>query len=188
MAVIDTFNAIKSILNQEKIHDCIQAMLTIEEISRQATMRKVHIASVGANSFSIKYDKCGFPGQSLFALHDSMHRACDAIAFCEVEAKPYILCFELKSSEPTRHDVTQQFRNAHCFLDYLDTLIKNYCNCDPITQWERRYFVFHNQAATPMTKRTTTDSYDNTSPEKAMFIATHTGATTYVRKLLGKPL
>jgi len=94
---------------------------------------------------------------------------------------------ELKSSEPTRHDVAEQFRNAHCFLDYLNALLENYCAGASIRQWPRRYFVFHNQGAIPLTKRPSRDVVGNTSPESALFVPVHTGKSIYLRQLLNKP-
>ena len=39
-----------------------------------------------------------------------------------------------------------------------------------------------------LAKRTSREVHNNTSPEAALFIPTHTGAKNYVRQLLGKPL
>ena len=183
-----TFEAIKSLLHSHKLQKCSNGTLSIREKDSKATLRSVHIDGIGTSAFSITYDECKFPGDALFAPHDSLHRACDAIAFCEVEGEPFIMCIELKSSPPTRHEVAQQFRSAHCFLDYLNALLINYCKCGPIHQWPRRYFVFHDQGATPLTKRTSRETHNNTSPETALFIPTHTGAKTYVRQLLDKPV
>ena len=187
MAVSDTLEAIKSLVNSHKLHLCTGGTLRIKELDKKATLRLVHVDSVGISAFSIQYDECKFPGETLFAPHPSLHRACDAIAFCEVGGEPFIMCFELKSSEPSRHEVAEQFRSAHCFLDYLGTLLENYCSCDPIRDWPRRYFVFHNQHATPLAKRTSRDEYDNTSPDRPLFIPIQTGGRQYMRQLLGKP-
>ena len=184
----DTFNAIKALIQSGKIKACENATLTVEESHRQATLKAIHIVSVGASAFSIKLDECGFPGQTVFNPHPTLHRACDALAFCEVDGEPYIICCELKSSEPTRHDVAEQFRSAHCFIAYLDILLAEYCRCPPIGAWPRRYFVFHSGQATPLYKRTSNDSFNNTTPETALFIPVNTGHKTYVRQLLGKPL
>lgn len=184
----DTFKAIQALLNPRKIQTVTQAVLKVEEKNKSATMRLIEVAGVGASAFSVKYDECGFPGQTLFAPHAEMHRGCDSIAFCELEGKPYILCFELKSSEPTRHEVAKQFRSASVFLEYLDTLLKTYCKSASIESWPRYYFVFHNQAATPLGKRTSRDDSDNITPGQARFIAKTTGAKIYLRELLGKPL
>ncbi len=192
MPLQEIFDSIQALLNTQKVQLCANATLSIQENGKQATMRQVSIVSVGASAFALKYDACGFPGQNLFAAHPSMHRACDSIAFCEVDNEPFILCCELKSSEPSRHDVAEQFRSAHCFLAYLDTLLQQYPDKDgkyhSISNWKRRYFVFHNQGAAPVSKRPSTDDRDNTSPETALLIPTHTGAKQYVRQLLGKPL
>lgn len=187
MSVADTLEAIKSLLHQHKIQACDDGTLNIKELDKKATLRLVKIDAVGPSAFSIQYDTCKFPGDGLFAPCHALHRACDAVAFCVIEGKPFIMCFELKSSEPARHDVAEQFRNAHCFLDYLGSLLENYCHCDPIRDWPRRYFVFHNQVATPLAKRTSREEYDNTTPERALFIPTQTGRQLYLRQLLGKP-
>lgn len=188
MAIADTFKAIQSLLQPTKIAPCINASIRIEEKAKQATMKLVEIVSVGTSAFSIKYDTCGFPGTALFGNQYNLHRGCDSVAFCEVDNEPYILCMELKSSEPTRADVTEQFNSAHCFLDYLDTLITHYHKADSIKGWPRRYFVFHNQGATPLRKTGSRETFDNIAPHSAKFIPTQSGEKIYARKLLGKPV
>jgi len=188
MPITQTFLAIKSLVQSGKLKECKDAVLTIEEKGKQATLKSVHIVSVGASAFSIKLDECGFPGQSVFNPHDSLHRACDAVAFCEVDGEPFILCFELKSSEPTRHDVAEQFRSAHCFLAYLDILLEQYCNCGSIKEWPRRYFVFHNGPTPPLRKRPTFENPSNLTPETAQFLPVANGHRSYVRQLLGRPI
>ncbi len=187
MAITQTLGMIKSLIHSHKFYSSTGGTLSVEEKGRQATLKAVHIVSVGSSAFAIKYDECGFPGTALFAAHDSLHRACDSVAFCEVDGEPFILCIELKSSEPTRHAVAQQFRNAHCFLDYLDSLLRNYCEKKSISTWPRRYFVFHNQGHTPLAKHPSRVVPSNTSPDNPLFIPIQTGEKIYLRKLLSKP-
>lgn len=170
-----TFEAIRSLIRAEKLALCTDATLRIEEHGKHATLKLVKIVSIGASAFSIKLDECGFPGNAVFNTHNSLHRACDAVAFCEVKSKPYILCCELKSSEPTRRDVTEQFKSAHCFLEYLNTLLQEYCECEPISLWPRRYFVFHGGDAMPLAKEPSRKVVDNTRPEAALFIPVENG-------------
>jgi hypothetical protein len=188
MAVADTLEAIKSLLHSHKVQSCAGGSLNIKEADRKASLRLVRLDAVGPSAFAIQYDNCKFPGEELFVAAHALHRACDAVAFCVVDGRPFIMCFELKSSEPDRTEVAEQFRNAHCFLDYLGSLLENYCKCDPIKVWPRRYFVFHNQVATPLSKSPSRQEYDNDMPESALFIPVHTGKQIYMRQLLGKPL
>lgn len=188
MSFTDTFKAIKSLIQSGKVTLPNNATISIQEKGKQATLKSVHIVSVGASAFSIKLDECGFPGHAVFNIHPSLHRACDAIAFCEVDGSPYILCCELKSSEPSRSEVAEQFRSAHCFLAYLDVLLGQYFKCELTKTWPRRYFVFHSGQAIPLSKRPSFDSHDNTTPETARFLAVNNGHTAYVRQLLGRPL
>lgn len=188
MTYRETFQAIKKLIQSKKISKCYHATLSIEEKKKSANLKKVLIVSVGASAFSIKFDECGFPGTAMFADHPTLHRACDSLAFCEVEGQPYILFCELKSSEPTRHEVSQQFRSAHCFISYLNVLLKEYCDCQAIEAWPRRYFVFHGEPATPLSKRPFVDTFNNDVPDRPLFIPVQSGHKTYIRQLLGKPL
>lgn len=186
MVAAVTFQAIQSLFHAHKLEKCKGGTLRVREADKKATLQSINIDSVGASAFFIQYDECKFPGAWSFAPHESLHRACDAIAFCEVDGNPYIMCIELKSTEPDRTEVAQQLRSAHCFLDYLTSIIEAYFKCDSIRHWPRRYFVFHDQGATPLFKGVSRDEYNNTSPESALFISTHTNAKILVRKLLGK--
>ena len=188
MATADTFLAIQELIQPHKIQPCVDSTISVRELDRRATLKAVNIVSVGAAAFAVKYDESGFPGRVLFGDKHNLHRGCDSVAFCEVDNEPYILCMELKSSEPTRADVTEQFNSAHCFLDYLDTLITHYRKADSIKDWPRRYFVFHNQGATPLRKTGSRETFDNIAPHSAKFIPTQSGEKIYARKLLGKPI
>jgi hypothetical protein len=185
MSNSDVISAIQKLLNPTQVLPLRDSKIVIEEDGKQARLRKVEIV-IGGNAFSIKYDKCGFPGHTLFAKHDHLHKACDAIAFCEVDEKPYILCCELKSSAPTRREAVQQFLNAHCFLDYLDVLLRRYCNSQSIKGWERRYFVFHGSPE-PLSKPPLKPNA-NCSPDAARFLQVTSSAPLYARQLLGKAL
>lgn len=186
MAVADTLEAIKSLFHTHKIQPCVGGSLNFKEADKRATLRLVKLDAVGPSAFAIQYDNCKFPGEELFAPVHALHRACDAVAFCVVDGKPFIMCIELKSSERERKEVAEQFRNAHCFLDYLGSLLEHYCKSDPIRDWPRRYFVFHNQVATPLAKRASREEYDNDTPERALFIPVQSGKQIYIRQILGK--
>jgi hypothetical protein len=191
MQVQATLEAIRALLNPKRVAACNDSTLTIKESDKGAALRRVDIVSVGASAFSLEYDKCQFPGVLVFGAHPSLHRACDAIAFCEVDNEPYIFCCELKSTEPKLEEVAEQLRNAECFLTYLDALLQRYPDkyqkTHTITNWPRRYFVFHNQGYAPVPKRSSRDLPDNDAPHKAMFIP-YDGTSIKARKLLGKPL
>ncbi len=169
---------------------CVQgedSTLTVTESHKQASLKSINIVSVGQNAFALKFDACGFPGSNVFNVPHPMHRACDAVAFCVVGDEPYILCCELKSSEPSRHEATEQFRSAHCFLNYLDSLLMTY-NGQTIAHWPRRYFVFHDAAKNPLNKAPLIEMPENDAPERAQILPVQNGEKIYLRKLIGKPL
>lgn len=174
-----------SIFNSEKCIQIESSTISILEPGRQASLKKVDIVSVGQNALAIKFDQCGFPGQKTFVSSHEMHRACDAIAFCCVNGNPFILCIELKSSEPNRDDVSRQFRSAHCLLDYIDSLLRTYHE-STIENWPRRYFLFHNQGRVPLTKSPLFESQSlvNDTPEKAHLWPVQNGERIYLRQLL----
>jgi hypothetical protein len=188
MPIADTLKAIRELVRSDRVIASSHATLQIVEKGKQATLKSVNIVSVGADAFSIKYDECGFPSRKLFSDSFPLHRGCDSIAFCVVDAKPYVLCVELKSTAPTRHEVAEQFQSADCFLKYLDYLLLGYCKCESIATWERRYFVFHGDKRTPLKKEPLVELQDNTQPNLARFLAVSSGEKVYARKLLGKEL
>jgi hypothetical protein len=188
MHVLDALQGIRRLIRTDRVHSSNNATLTVTETAKQARLKAVNIVSVGAEAFSIKYDECGFPSKALFSDEYPLHRGCDSVGFCIVDGKPFVLCIELKSSEPTRSGVAEQFRSVEHFLRFLDSLLTTHCRCDSIAQWERRYFVFHNEQKTPLAKEPMRDFADNSSPENPRFIAVANGERIYARKLLGRPL
>jgi len=162
--------------------------ITITEAHKQATLKSVSLVSVGSHAIGIKFDLCGFPGGKVFLTGHELHRACDAIIFCQFHGEGYVLCCELKSSEPTFHEAASQFRSAHCFTDYVDTILENYHHLS-IHTWKRRYFLFHDAGKTPLKIPPLVDHPPvNDHPDKALFVPVQNGQNIYLRKLLGKPL
>lgn len=185
--MLATLDAIKSLLNSEKIVIVSDSTIKITEPGREASLKHINIVSAGKDAIVLKFDHCGFPGSKIFTQTHDIHKACDAIAFCLVEGNPYILCIELKSSEPNQNEVTRQFNSSQCFLDFLNSILKRYENLS-IESWSRRYFLFHDQNKTPLRKEAIISASDNDAPERAKFIPVQSGEKIYLRKLLGKPL
>lgn len=182
-----TLQALQNILNPEKCIVVENSTLSVIETGKEASLKSIHIVSVGQNALALKFDQCGFPGQKVFIAQHEMHRACDAVTFCLVGGEPFILCIELKSSEPSRSDISSQFRSAHCFLDFLNSLLGTYDGLS-IADWPRRYFLFHDQGKSPLAKAPLFEEVDNDTPEKALFLPVKNGESMYLRKLLRKPL
>lgn len=174
-----------SILKQEKCILASDSVITIAETGKEATLKKVQIISAGQNAFAVKFDQCGFPGQKVFVDQHDMHSACDAIIFCLLDTEPFILCCELKSSEPKKGEITKQFKSAQCFLDYLDSLLSTYHNLS-IKDWSRRYFLFHDRKSIPLRKSVLVNQLICDSPEKADFLPVDNCEKIYLRKLLNK--
>lgn len=161
--------------------------LVIEEKDRAATLRRVNLA-VGAKTIAIKFDQCNFPGTDSFPNAYPFLRHCDSIVFSAIDSKIYILFIELKSSIPERKDVSEQLLSARCFIDYLNSVLVNYCKGGSIRGWEMRFFVFHGEKLT-VNKRPAREVYSgNVDPAKAAFIPVHEDQTHYIRKLVGRPL
>lgn len=176
---------ILGILKQEKCILVSDSSITIVETGREATLKKVQIVSVGQDAFAVRFDQCGFPGQKIFVDQHDMHSACDSIIFCVLDNEPFILCCELKSSEPNKSDVIKQFKSAQCFLDYLDSLLRTYHNSS-IKDWGRRYFLFYDRKSMPLRKSVLVEQRICDSPEKADFLPVENCEKIYIRKLLNK--
>ncbi len=171
--------------NPQKCIQSAHASIMITETHRHASLKSVRIVCTGTQALALKFDKCGFPGDKVFIVQHEMHRACDAIIFCQFKGEGYILCCELKSSEPKCHEAEVQLRSAHCFIDYLDSILQH-CHNLSLQDWNRRYFLFHdigNAGKSPLIE----PKPINDCPERAMFYPVQNGESIYLRKLLGKP-
>jgi len=188
MLIASVLGNIKALLQSAKIVEARDGAILISESSRTARLRGVCIDSVGSTAFAIRFDQCGFPGNKLFADHATMHRACDAIVFCSLGETAYILCCELKSSLPDRKEARDQFFSAACFLDCLECILSQYSQGNSIKTWKRRYFVFHDQGATPMQKRTSVKTKINDLPETAEMRATQDNGKFYLRALVNEAI
>jgi hypothetical protein len=187
MSVQAVFGKLQQLFNPEKTIVSQDATITVTETGKQASLKSLNIVSVGQDAFALKLDECGFPGQKMFIAQHEMHRACDAVLFCMVAGAPFILCIELKSSAPTRHEVVSQFQSAHCLLDFINSLLGNYHGCD-ISNWPRRYFLFHDQGRTRSAiKQPMRVSMENNTPETALFWPVKNNESLFLRKLVGKP-
>ncbi len=178
---------LQEIINTEKCIAVDGGVIAIIEPGKQASLKQVNIVSIGKNALAIKLDECGFPGQKLFSAQHPMHRACDAVLFCMVDGNPFILCFELKSSEPSRSEICSQFQSAHCLLDFLNSILNTYHGMD-IRDWPRRYFLFHDQGKNRREKPPLHEHKENDMPDKALFLPVDNNEKIYLRKLLGKPV
>lgn len=183
----DVLVAVQNLLNSEKCIFPLDSAISIVETGKQATLKSISLVSTGQHALALKLDECGFPGQKVFIEKHEMHRACDAIVFCLVEQEPYILCLEMKSTEPNRVDAAKQFKSAVCFLDYLDSLLRTFHGLS-LDGWSRRYFLFHNQGKNRLAKPPLLEKNlaANDAPEKALFWPVKNGERMYLRKLVGK--
>lgn len=174
-------------LNPDKCIHPNDSAITLNESHRQATLKSLRLVGTGHQALAVKFDLCGFPGEKVFAIGQPMHRACDAIVFCQFDGEGYILCCELKSSEPTRHDAEAQLNSAHCFTDYIDSILRRY-HALSVQDWKRRYFLFHDAGKMPLSKSSLKgDAPINDRPDRALLMPVQNGQSLYLRKLLGRP-
>jgi hypothetical protein len=182
-----TLQKLQEILNSVKYTTVKEGRISIYEKGKQASLKCIHIDSLGANALALKLDECQFPGEHLFIPNHGIRKACDAVIFCIIDDKPFILCIELKSSEPHRNDITAQFQSAHCLLDFLNSVLITYHQTN-IEKWDRRYFLFHGQGKTPLAKERLVEKEHNGNnmPETALYWPMENEQKIYARKLLGK--
>lgn len=97
--------ALSRLFEPQRLHEVNGGCAMITEDARQATLRRLDIVGVGADAVALRFDKAGHA--TPFTSDKPIRRACDAILFCRFRDQGYILCFDLKSSEPSRDDYVQ---------------------------------------------------------------------------------
>ena len=114
------------------------------------------------------------------------NKQCDYIILNENNGQKIALFIELKSKDINDVDVQNQspkkksdgeysdyvlqLRSSSCLLDYLDSVLSAFCQCNNIRQDYKRYFtVLHNKVIPPIQSSVQPmRPVPNTSPEKAL--------------------
>lgn len=175
---------IGQLFDPKRLHPINGGSVTVKESGKQATLKELKIVGVGANAVALCFDKAGHG--TPFADGQKVRRACDAILFCRFGDEGYILCFELKSGEPSPEEYAVQLLSGQCFVDYVVSIIKHFHNFD-CTKWHRRFFVFHDKKNS-ISKDTGKPRYSNQSPLSPRIYSVNNGEKIYLRKLLGQAL
>jgi hypothetical protein len=168
MTHLAVFDEIKKIVRSTKFNCPTDNCIQLEEQSVQATLRKLLIKGVGDSAFALKYDESGFPSKGFFVdSHATLHKGCDAIVFCELDGKPYILFCELKSSEPNDGKVKHQLLAANCFIECLSVILVEHCKKPAFSDWGKRFIVFRGRNSlekTPTRTHVTTKGLTHQEP------------------------
>lgn len=184
----EVLNTLGGLFDPSRLHTVEGGRVIVEEHGKQASLKKIQIAGVGAQAVALCFDKAGH--HTPFANGQSCRRACDAILFCALENEGFILCFDLKSGTPSQGDFAQ-LQSAHCFVDYILSILWHFHKVD-CRKWQRRYFVFHDAGAGSMAKepdrpRQHYDHPDHPWRSPRIYPIQNNGSV-YLRKLLGCPL
>jgi len=175
---------LRGLFDPTRLHIVQGGRVTVEEHGKQATLKKIHIDSVGAQAVALCFDKTGH--NTPFANGQTCRRACDAILFCALKGEGFILCFDLKSGTPSKDDY-DQLKSAHCFVDYILSILRNFHGVD-CCHWQRRYFIFHDAGAGSMAKTSDRLQRHNDYPDRPWINPIQNNGSVYLRKLVGRPL
>ncbi|MDD5717298.1 MAG: hypothetical protein PHW64_05790 [Sulfuricurvum sp.] len=181
MTIID---ALKSIIKDEAIiaDGNMHSHACIEEKDVSAKLKKLTISDLGQGHLVIGLDggRIMICDRKEFALMSPIfritkdcdhNRACDALL---IKEKPGGRCeiayIDLKSDSPTGY--SGQFKSSKCFINYIESLIKTFCDIDIKIEREK-YVLFHTDStnSTPSigkktTRPTPNDKNSATSPMK----------------------
>lgn len=175
---------LSQLFEPNRLHPKNGGCIIVEESGKQATLKKLQIDGVGADAVGLRFDKAGH--NTPFANGHGVRRACDAILFCRLENDGFILCFDLKSGEPSHEDYSAQLTSAQCFVDYTVSILRHFHGLD-CTHWQKRFFVFHDASKGSIRKESGKFQRVNDTPERPWIYPVGNGERIYLRKLLGRP-
>ena len=172
------------LFGRNRLHLVKDGCVIIEENGKQASLKKMQIDGVGTTAVALCFDKAGH--NTPFSDWHSVRKACDAILFCRLENDGYILCFDLKSGQPSKKDYIDQLKSAQCFVDYTVSILQNFHQLD-CRHWQRRFFVFHDASKSSIRKESGKLPLLNNNPNQPWIYPVSNGERIYLRKLLGRP-
>ncbi len=183
----DPLQIINSLLNSEKRHLIENSNVIVKESAKDSDLKKVTITGVNDDAVALDFDKMGHTGRHVFnTQHKKVHKACDAMIFCKLENKYFVLFCELKTSlSDARKDITQ-LRSSYCWLKYLQAILEEFENLS-IANWERRYVTFHHTNFIPKHLTLNKPSRKH-SPSSPLILKVENNEEIPLRKLLQEPL
>jgi len=178
--------AINQIINSDKRYEIKGSSILIKETDKSATLKKVEITGVDLNTVAFEFDKSGHTGKAFNITHKKVHKACDAIIFCQLDDEYFILFCELKTSVPSDGKHVVQLRSGLCWVQYLRAILNEFEGID-MSHWQYRYIVFHKNQYLPKTL-TSIAPIANQQPRTPLLCQVDDGEKVSLRKLLQQPL
>jgi len=178
--------AINQIINSDKRYEIKGSSILIKETDKSATLKKVEITGVDLNTVAFEFDKSGHTGKAFNITHKKVHKACDAIIFCQLDEDYFVVFCELKTSVPSDEKHIIQLTSGMCWVQYLQAILNEFEGID-MSNWQYRYVVFHKNQYIPKTS-TNIVPIANQKPNAPLLCQVDNGERVPLRKLLQQPL
>ena len=157
----------------------ISGEITLSENRDNATLTTVIVQNLSQEYFALKPDRSGF--QIFKSGYGS--KQCDYILLTEFEGNKVAVFVELKSSadetdavhqapqiksDGKYEDYVTQLTGSNCLLDFLHSVLVNFCQCSALNTYKRYFVVLHNLEYSPICSPVPlTRPVPNTEPENA---------------------
>ena len=168
----------------------------LNESGGDASLNNILVTKVSPVFFALKPDKCGF--QIFSSGYGS--KQCDYILLSEFRGTKVAVFVELKSSVPLEdacgaiptpdengnyEDYVTQLTSSSCLLDFLNSVLSNFCKCNELSTYMRYYTVLHNTDVPPIGEEISlTRPESNDSPQKAYIRKTDNNETMTLGHLI----
>ena len=117
----------------------------LKESSSSAKLKEIEIRNVPKNSILIDLDNINMGNYLKMVLNSSLgiFECCDYAIISLINDKIYCIFIELKSLKPDVRHVTNQLKGGDCFIDYCNSIIKNFLNFPKIDELniQNRYIL-----------------------------------------------
>lgn len=154
MSIPAEISHLDTVLNKLKVK-YISGQITLSENRDNATLTTVIVQNLSQDYFALKPDCSGF--QIFSSGYGS--KQCDYILLTEFEGNKVAVFVELKSSadktdavhqapqinsDGKYEDYVTQLTGSNCLLDFLHSVLKNFCKCSTLNTYKRYFAVLHN--------------------------------------------
>jgi hypothetical protein len=165
------------------------SVYTLKEHEPNAKLKEVKLTYLPKNSIVIKLD--GAPGfDTLFTSREypALQR-CDYIILTAYATQNYVIYIELKSDKPRCKKISDQFKGATCFLDYLQSFVVRLAKYSTgFSGFEQRFVCFStghiNLVANADSLGRNLKSKRHDSPENFQSVKTYSGQQHHFGKLI----
>jgi hypothetical protein len=131
-----------AVINNEYIKQYPERKVRIKETDRSAELKIVEITGFQSETNVVFSFDDKPPLSDYISPNGGYRKRCDAVVLTKYDDVDYLLFIELKSKKLKHLDIENKFKSSKCFIDYIDSVLKDFHSDNLLNKCQKRFIVF----------------------------------------------